>query len=154
MNWKHSVKGELRVLSSELSRSCIFNCRVSFPFRLLEDIYADDIEQFNDPSTTENTVNSFTDPNFTCPRWLRELYKVAPQVKRLPKQKSKTKKRKRVILEDDDEAGPHDNGAPQDEDQVRGGAGGAGPSGEGVSGEGGAGGSGTGTGTGEQPEES
>ncbi|KAJ7144227.1 hypothetical protein C8R44DRAFT_846145 [Mycena epipterygia] len=117
---------------------------------LLEDIYADDIEQFNDPSTTEYTVKSFTDPNFTCPRWLRELYKVAPQVKRLPKQKSKTKKRKRS--EDDDEAGPHDNGAPQDEDQVPGGAGGAGSSGEGVFGEGGAGGSGTGTS--EQPEES
>ncbi|KAJ7835608.1 hypothetical protein B0H13DRAFT_2369256 [Mycena leptocephala] len=126
-------EGELRALSSAL----------------LEDIYADDIEQFNDPSTTEYAVKSFTDPNFTCPRWLRELYKMAPQVKRLPKQKSKTKKRKRS--EDDDEAGPHDNGAPQDEDQVPGGAGGAGPSGEGVLGEGGAGESGTGTR--EQPEE-
>ncbi|KAJ7092341.1 hypothetical protein B0H15DRAFT_833587 [Mycena belliarum] len=120
---------------------------------LLEDIYADDIEQFNDPSTTEYTVKSFTDPNFTCPRWLRELYKVAPQVKRLPKQKSKSKKRKRVISEDDDEAqGPHNNGTPQDEDQVPEGAGGAGPSGEGVLGEGGAGGSNMGTG--EQLEES
>ncbi|KAJ6600734.1 hypothetical protein B0H10DRAFT_2230823 [Mycena sp. CBHHK59/15] len=99
---------------------------------LLEDIYADDIEKFNDPSTTE--------------------YMVAPQVKRLPKQKSKAKKRKRVISEDDDKAWPYDNGAPQDEDQVPGGAGGVGPSGEGVSGEGGAGGSGTGMG--EQPEES
>ncbi|KAJ7852594.1 hypothetical protein B0H13DRAFT_1904495 [Mycena leptocephala] len=110
---------------------------------LLEDIYADDIEQFNDPSTTEYAGN--LSPTRTSPARAG-----SESFKRLPKQKSKTKKRKRS--EDDDEAGPHDNGAPQDEDQVPGGAGGAGPSGEGVLGEGGAGESGTGTR--EQPEES
>ncbi|KAJ7456257.1 hypothetical protein B0H11DRAFT_1925788 [Mycena galericulata] len=66
---------------------------------LLEEIYEDDIQQFEDPSKTEHTLKSFADPNFNCPRWLRELHKVAPQVKRLSKQKGKNKKRKRPTEE-------------------------------------------------------
>jgi hypothetical protein len=48
---------------------------------LLETIYEEDIEEFEDPAKTEHTVKSFTDPSFDCPLWLRELHKVAPQVK-------------------------------------------------------------------------
>ncbi|KAJ6563258.1 hypothetical protein B0H10DRAFT_1966155 [Mycena sp. CBHHK59/15] len=73
-------------------------------FSLMKDIYDDDIQEFGDPSTTEHTVKSFTDPDCTCPRWLRELYIVAPQVKRLPKKKSKAKKRKRITSDDEDNA--------------------------------------------------
>ncbi|KAJ7768069.1 hypothetical protein DFH07DRAFT_769285 [Mycena maculata] len=78
-------------------------------FSLLKDIYDDDIQEFSDPSTTEHTVKSFTDPDFTCPRWLWELYAVAPQVKCLPKKKSKAKKRKQITT-DDEEDNSHDNG--------------------------------------------
>lgn len=79
----------------------------------MKDIYDDDIQEFSDPSTTEHTVKSFTDPDFTCPRWLRELYTVAPQVKRLPKKKSKAKKRKQ-ITSDNEEDNAHDD-APLNE---------------------------------------
>jgi hypothetical protein len=71
---------------------------------LLETIYEEDIEEFEDPAKTEHTVKSFTDPSFDCPLWLRELHKVAPQVKPLPKQKGKSKKRKRIATEDVEDA--------------------------------------------------
>ncbi|KAJ6511060.1 hypothetical protein C8R45DRAFT_1162480 [Mycena sanguinolenta] len=71
---------------------------------LLEAIYEEDIEEFEDPAKTEHTVKSFMDPSFNCPLWLQELHKVAPQVKPLPKQKGKNKKRKRVATEDVEDA--------------------------------------------------
>ncbi|KAJ7760289.1 hypothetical protein DFH07DRAFT_771917 [Mycena maculata] len=95
---------------------------------LLEVIYEDDVGEFKDPSITEHRVKSFSDPTFTCPKWLRELYKVAPQVKRLPKQKSK--KRKRAVRADDEEEAPdhssheEDNQIPEGDDQVPEGEGG------------------------------
>ncbi|KAJ7209292.1 hypothetical protein GGX14DRAFT_395398 [Mycena pura] len=112
---------------------------------LMEVIYEDDVREFGDPSKTEYTAKSFTDPNFTCPRWLRELYKVAPQVKRLPKQKSKSKKRKRIVSADDEEDMAHDvdNRTQEHENQ---GAEGEGGSGAGVEGE-------SGTRTGEELDE-
>ncbi|KAF7376581.1 hypothetical protein MSAN_00074500 [Mycena sanguinolenta] len=84
---------------------------------LMEDIYEDDVRDFKDPSTTEHVLKSFSDPSFVCPQWLRELHKLAPQVKRLPKQKSK--KRKRVVPEDDagDDETPN-NLSHHDENQI------------------------------------
>ncbi|KAJ7243118.1 hypothetical protein B0H12DRAFT_1074097 [Mycena haematopus] len=110
---------------------------------LLEDIYEDDVREFGDPSKTEYRVKSFTDSNFTCPRWLRELYKVAHQVKCLPKQKSKNKKRKRAVTADDEDEA-RDNGPDEDGSQVLEEEGGSGAPGKG----------GSGTGMGEQLEES
>ncbi|KAJ7343867.1 hypothetical protein DFH08DRAFT_1009002 [Mycena albidolilacea] len=72
---------------------------------LMQVIYEDDVREFGDPSTTGHTVKSFTDPNFTCPQWLRELFAVAPQVKRLPKQKGKNRKRKRSVTDVDENTG-------------------------------------------------
>ncbi|KAJ7235143.1 hypothetical protein B0H12DRAFT_1238825 [Mycena haematopus] len=70
---------------------------------LMEGLYEDDIKDFGNPATTEYTIKSFTDPNFNCPQWLRELYRVAPQVKRLPKQKGRNKKRKRITTDSEDD---------------------------------------------------
>ncbi|KAF7344328.1 hypothetical protein MSAN_01913700 [Mycena sanguinolenta] len=84
---------------------------------LMEDIYEDDVRDFKDPSTTEHVLKSFSDPSFVCPQWLRELHKLAPQVKCLPKQKSK--KCKRVVPEDDagDDETPN-NLSHHDENQI------------------------------------
>ncbi|KAJ6482711.1 hypothetical protein C8R45DRAFT_307051 [Mycena sanguinolenta] len=83
---------------------------------LLEVIYEDDVGEFKDPSTTEHPLKSFSDANFTCPKWLRELYKVAPQVKRLPKQKSK--KRKRVVHADDEEEEAPDHSSHEQDNEL------------------------------------
>ncbi|KAJ7438297.1 hypothetical protein B0H11DRAFT_2206218 [Mycena galericulata] len=84
-------------------------------------LYEDDIAQYGDPSATDHVVQSFSDPNFTCPRWLRELYIVAPK-------KSKNKKRKRVVVSDDNEENPGDV-ANENEHMDREGSGGGGSSG-------------------------
>ncbi|KAJ7078982.1 hypothetical protein C8R43DRAFT_965920 [Mycena crocata] len=100
----------------------------------IQDLYEADVAQYSDPSSTDHTLQSFADPNFACPRWLRELHSVALQVKALPKQKSKSRKRKRTVVSDDNEG----NGeVPNAEGSRESGGGGDDSSGGGDSGRGG-----------------
>ncbi|KAJ7505903.1 hypothetical protein B0H11DRAFT_2186562 [Mycena galericulata] len=67
----------------------------------LETLYELDIQANGDPSEAQNdrTIESFNDPNLTCPSWLKHLHSFAPQVKRAQKGKgraARNKKRKRT----------------------------------------------------------
>jgi hypothetical protein len=103
--WKHSEKADPKTSLSEYIYFCSKLLKSYGAYSLMQVIYEDDVREFGDPSTTGHTVKSFTDPNFTCPQWLRELFAVAPQVKRLPKQKGKNRKRKRSVTDVDEAAG-------------------------------------------------
>lgn len=109
-------------------------------YRNLETLYELDIEVNGDPSEVQNdrAIQSFNDPNFTCPSWLKHLHSFAPQVKRAQKGKSRAarnKKRKRTANDagetDSTAAAVPDNGGNDEVEQIGGQGGGEGDRDEG-----------------------
>ncbi|KAJ7737249.1 hypothetical protein DFH07DRAFT_966542 [Mycena maculata] len=92
----------------------------------LETLYELDIKANGDPSKVQNnhTIQSFNDPNLTCPSWLKHLHSFAPQVKRAQKGKgraARNKKRKRTASDvgegDATAAAVQDNGGNNEAEQ-------------------------------------
>ncbi|KAJ7208510.1 hypothetical protein GGX14DRAFT_395666 [Mycena pura] len=85
---------------------------------LMKDLYDEDREQYKDPTGTDPPTQSFNDPDFKCPKWLAELHNIAPQVKRLAKKKSKAKKRKLVVSDDEEELNTRNEALSNDENDL------------------------------------